>query len=108
MTPKSTNSPYAREQYEFNDSAVTKRHPSPSPPAQTAGSLRASDHMEAPTATRLLDAEALADRWLVSKAHVYRLAREGRVPTVRIGRYFRFRLEAIERWEAENEAGADA
>lgn len=52
----------------------------------------------------LLTADDLAARWQVSKHHVYRLAREGRVPTVRIGRYFRFRLASIETWEQESEA----
>jgi excisionase family DNA binding protein len=49
---------------------------------------------------QLLTAEQLADRWQVSKAHVYRLARDGHIPAVRIGRYFRFRLTAIEKWES--------
>ncbi|MFL5854033.1 MAG: helix-turn-helix domain-containing protein [Solirubrobacteraceae bacterium] len=31
--------------------------------------------------------------------HVYRLAREGRIPAVRLGRYYRFRVDALERWE---------
>jgi excisionase family DNA binding protein len=49
---------------------------------------------------QLLTAEQLAERWQVSKSQVYRLAREGRIPTVPIGRYYRFRLDAIEAWEA--------
>jgi excisionase family DNA binding protein len=57
---------------------------------------------------RLLTADELAERWQVSKAHVYRLARDGRVPTVAIGRYYRFRLASIEAWEAKNEASTDA
>lgn len=48
---------------------------------------------------QLLTAEQLADRWQVQKAHVYRLAREGRIPVVVLGRYYRFRLDAIEKWE---------
>lgn len=48
---------------------------------------------------RLLTAEQLAERWQVPKAHVYRLAREGRVPVVVLGRYYRFRLDQIEAWE---------
>lgn len=52
---------------------------------------------------RLLDADDLGARWKVSRAHVYRLAREGRIPTVRIGRYYRFRLDAIEAWERAQE-----
>jgi excisionase family DNA binding protein len=38
--------------------------------------------------------------WQVPKSQVYRLAREGRIPTVAIGRYYRFRLDAIEAWES--------
>jgi excisionase family DNA binding protein len=52
----------------------------------------------------LLTADELAERWRVSKAQVYRLARDGRVPTVAIGRYYRFRLASIEAWELEHEA----
>jgi excisionase family DNA binding protein len=48
---------------------------------------------------RLLTAEDLADRWQVPKSHVYRLAREKRIPTVELGRYRRFRLDAIEQFE---------
>lgn len=58
--------------------------------------------------TALLTAEELSERWKVSKAHIYRLAREGRVPTVAIGRYYRFRLASIEAWEIEQESTSDA
>jgi excisionase family DNA binding protein len=51
----------------------------------------------------LLTADELAARWQVSKHHVYRLARDGRVPCVPIGRYYRFRLAAIEAWEIGQE-----
>lgn len=37
------------------------------------------------------------------KSHVYRLARGGAIPTVQVGRYRRFRLDAIERWEVGGE-----
>ncbi len=47
----------------------------------------------------LLTAEQLAARWQVPKSHVYRLAREGRIPTVELGRYRRWRLDQIERFE---------
>lgn len=49
---------------------------------------------------KLLTATDLAERWQVSTAQVYRLAREGTLPVVKIGRYRRFRLDEIERWEA--------
>jgi excisionase family DNA binding protein len=55
---------------------------------------------------RLLTAADLAARWQVEKGHVYRLTRTGQVPTVRIGRYYRYRLEAIESFECKNEKAA--
>jgi excisionase family DNA binding protein len=48
---------------------------------------------------KLLTPEQLAERWDVKKSQVYRLAREGRIPVVKIGKYYRFRVDAIERWE---------
>ena len=56
----------------------------------------------------LWTAEQLAARWSVPKAHVYRLAREGRIPVVLIGRYQRFRPASIEQWESAQERSADA
>jgi excisionase family DNA binding protein len=50
---------------------------------------------------RLLTAEDLAVRWQVQTSHVYRLAREGRIPTVRLGRYYRFHPDAIEAFERD-------
>jgi excisionase family DNA binding protein len=56
------------------------------------------------SATRhLLTAGELAERWQVPKSHVYRLTRDGLIPAVRLGRYYRYRLEGIERWEADSE-----
>jgi excisionase family DNA binding protein len=54
--------------------------------------------------TQLLTADELAARWQVPKSHVYRLTREGRIPTVRLGRYYRYRLAAVEAWERQSEA----
>jgi excisionase family DNA binding protein len=48
---------------------------------------------------KLLTAEQLSERWSVPKSHVYRLAREGKIPTVELGRYRRWRLDAIEAFE---------
>lgn len=67
----------------------------------TRSEFAASDKQ---ASTRLLTAEELADRWQVSKAQVYRLARDSRIPAVAIGRYYRFRVTAIEAWEASQEA----
>ncbi len=50
---------------------------------------------------RLLTADDLAKRWQVKPSHVYRLTREGVLPTVRLGRYYRYRLEAVDHFERE-------
>lgn len=50
-------------------------------------------------AERLLTAEQLAERWQVKPAHVYALTRRGEIPTVKLGRYYRYRLDAIEAFE---------
>jgi excisionase family DNA binding protein len=58
---------------------------------------------------QLLTADQLADRWQVPKSHVYRLTREGEIPAVKLGRYYRYRLDAIERFEiGDHERVADA
>jgi excisionase family DNA binding protein len=46
-----------------------------------------------------LTAADLASRWQVSESHVYRLTRRGVLPVVRLGRYYRYREDAIEAWE---------
>lgn len=61
-----------------------------------------------PIAPRLLRAEELADRWQVPTAAIYRLTREERIPAVRIGRYYRYALAAVEAFEAGGGVGADA
>ncbi len=55
--------------------------------------------MSAATAPRLLTADDLAVRWQVKTAHVYRLTREGKLPCVQLGRYRRFALDAVEKFE---------
>jgi excisionase family DNA binding protein len=65
--------------------------PAPAPPAADRG-------RRAMTA-RLLTADDLAERWQVPKSHIYRLTREAKTPTVRLGRYYRYRADAIEAFE---------
>lgn len=84
-------------------SATPNRWVTPSEPSRS--SLGAVQEPVPLTASQLLTAEQLAERWQVPRTQVWRLAREGAVPVVRIGRYMRFRADAIERWE---EAQADA
>jgi predicted DNA-binding transcriptional regulator AlpA len=61
---------------------------------------------------KLLTPEQVAGRLGVTKAWVYARSRdwvqsEGRrgIPTVPLGRYYRYREDAIERWTAELERG---
>jgi excisionase family DNA binding protein len=48
---------------------------------------------------QLLTCDQLAERWQVPRSQVYRLTREGVIPTVRLGRYYRYREDAIEAFE---------
>ena len=78
-------------------------------PALTTGDGHSSANGAPLRASRLLTAHDVAARWQVPKAHVYRLSREGRVPFVRLGRYFRYRLDDLEAFERHGGAGvADA
>lgn len=53
--------------------------------------------------TPLLTAQDVAERLGVSKDWVWAQARAGAIPHVRLGRYRRFRAEAIEAWIVELE-----
>ena len=48
--------------------------------------------------TRLLTVDEVAERLGVTKDSVWAQARAGRIPHVRLGRYRRFREEAIDAW----------
>lgn len=52
------------------------------------------------TAAQLLTASDVAERWQIPVGHVYRLTRTGQLPTVRMGRYCRYTVTAIEAFEA--------
>jgi excisionase family DNA binding protein len=53
----------------------------------------------------LLDAEAVAQMVGMSKDWIYAEARADRIPHVKLGRYTRFRREAIEDWIRHQERG---
>jgi excisionase family DNA binding protein len=54
----------------------------------------------------LLTAEQVARRLGVPKSWVYEQSRRGHIPTVNLGRYRRYRAEAISQWiEAREAAG---
>jgi excisionase family DNA binding protein len=48
--------------------------------------------------TRLLTVEEVAERLGVTKHWVWAQARAGRIPHVQLGRYRRFREDALEEW----------
>ena len=52
---------------------------------------------------RLLTAEEVAEMLGVPKTWVYEQARKGLLPTVELGRYRRFRREAVEEWVEKQE-----
>ena len=53
----------------------------------------------------LLTADQVANLLGVPKSWVYEQSRRGRIPTVTLGRYRRYRMEAIEAWVEDLEAG---
>jgi hypothetical protein len=62
--------------------------------------------MSSGTVEKLLTPAELAERWQLSGKrpveHVYRMTRQGRIPAgvvVKLGRYYRYRLEGIEEFE---------
>ena len=76
----------------YDDEEATSKRP-------TRGERdRGAVDLPALTRDQLLTAEQLAERWQVPKSHVYRLTR-GRDPAVRLGRYYRYRLDEIEAFE---------
>ncbi len=54
---------------------------------------------------QLLTADQLAERWQVPKSQIYNLTRAGEIPTVKIGRYYRYRLDSIEAYELGEQPG---
>lgn len=56
----------------------------------------------------LLTAEQVASMLAVTPAWVYAQSRKGRIPTVTLGRYRRYRREAIEEWLRIIETGSAA
>lgn len=50
---------------------------------------------------RLLDAEQVADWLSVTPAWVHEMARNGEMPAMKLGRYWRFSRQAIEEWLIE-------
>ena len=52
---------------------------------------------------KLLTAEEVAAMLAVKPTYVYELSRRGEIPTVTLGRYRRYRVEAIQEWIEQRE-----
>ncbi len=46
----------------------------------------------------VLTIDELSEYLLVSKSSLYKLAQQGKVPGQKVGRHWRFRKDAIDRW----------
>jgi len=46
----------------------------------------------------VLNIDELADYLKIPKSTLYKLVREGKLPCQKVGRHWRFRKEAIDRW----------
>ena len=55
----------------------------------------------------VLTIEELSAYLKIPKSTLYKLVREGKIPCQKIGRHWRFRKEAIDRWLEDNRAGTD-
>jgi excisionase family DNA binding protein len=65
----------------------------------------AQHHSESSTTNRLMTAQQVAELLEVDPSWIYAETRAGRFPHVRVGRYRRFKLSAVERWIEDHERG---
>lgn len=61
------------------------------------------DETEFEPAAQLLDAGDVAEMLGVSREWVYEQSRRGRIPTVTLGRYRRYRRSSVDAWVAQLE-----
>jgi excisionase family DNA binding protein len=54
----------------------------------------------------VLTIKEISDLLRVHQSTVYKLVREGKIPSFRVGSDWRFRRDLIERWVAERSVGA--
>ena len=54
---------------------------------------------------RMMTTGEVAKYLRVSRATVYRLVKQGKIPVSRISKHLRFRRDTIDRWLSEKEAG---
>jgi excisionase family DNA binding protein len=52
----------------------------------------------------LVTAKVVAEQWLMSEGEIRKLARERRIPAIRIGACWRFSPSALEQWFKEQQS----
>jgi excisionase family DNA binding protein len=58
--------------------------------------------------SQVLTIDELAAYLKISKSTLYKLVREGKIPSQKVGRHWRFRKRAIDRWLEETRANRSA
>ena len=53
---------------------------------------------------KFLTADELAARWMISARTIREMAQAGEIPATKLGRFWRFPLDRIERFERANES----
>jgi excisionase family DNA binding protein len=86
----------------FQDAAIASSCTEPRPISASGRSLEGDSGMNG----SLMTANEVADLLGVPASWVYEQSRRGRIPTVTLGRYRRYRREAIEAWVTQLEASA--
>ncbi|MFQ5745144.1 MAG: helix-turn-helix domain-containing protein [Acidobacteriota bacterium] len=60
-----------------------------------------------PNATPVLTINELAAYLKIPKSTLYKLAQEGKIPSQKVGRHWRFRKQAIDRWLERSPASSE-
>jgi excisionase family DNA binding protein len=87
-----------------DSTTVTSNGAAPTELAERAGPIDAHERL-ADVPSPLLTAAQVARMLGVPKSWVYEQSRKGAIPTVNLGRYRRYRAEAIAHWIESREAG---
>jgi excisionase family DNA binding protein len=82
--------------------APTLRSVSHSTPLRAIAGVTALDELQP---DRLLTPEDVADLLQVDRETIYRMARRGELPAIKVARHWRFRAERLDRWLADLETG---
>lgn len=61
-----------------------------------------------PNAAAVLTIDELAEYLRIPKSTLYKLAQDGKIPAQKVGRHWRFRKTAIDRWLEQQPAESDA